>query len=817
MLNLDIAGASLSLLRRALYAWIRVSVQPEPPSALGLNPAQPVCYVLHGRHLSNLLVLFEETRRAGLPAPRAPIALGNQSLPRSFFVLERSSTMAGAPHNRFKLSPVLCGLVDALVAEPSADAQIVPVNVFWGRAPDKQQSVLKALVAEAWRTPGVFRQGLAILLHGRQVLVRFSTPFSLRELLAGEVDARRGERKLARILRVHFRRQREMAIGPDLSHRNTVIDALLEAPAVGAAIAAEAAQRGIAERAAVARARRFALEIASDYSYGVVRAFEIFLTWLWTQLYDGVEVSNFDALLKIAPGQGIVYLPCHRSHIDYLLLSYVLHQRGLTPPHIAAGENLNLPVVGALLRRGGAFFLRRSFKGEPLYAAVFHEYLHLMLARGFPVEYFIEGGRSRNGRTLAPKAGLLGMTVRSFLRAHTRPLILVPVYLGYEKLLEGRDFVEELQGKPKERESIWGLLSAWRLLRGRYGKVHVNFGEPLCLNDLLDQRVPDWRSAQDLRAPWVREIIDKVSETLAERINSAAVATPVNLVAVSLLLTPKQTADEQALTQQIALCQDLLRRLPYSPQARVSSLEPGEILAEVGRLGFIERFDHPLGALWRVKAGMAPQLAYFRNNVMHLLALPSLLACLLARNRRLELARGREVFAGLQAILRAELYLRGTPEEAAGGFGALIAVLADMALVRQREGSGRLAAPDANTPAFAQLRWLGEIIRPTLERYFLTLSLLQRHGPGVLTRKGLEEASHLLSQRLALLYAFNTPEFSERYLFSGFVSTLLDVSWLREDEAGKLCFDERIATPVQHAALVLPVEARETIRRMAGS
>jgi len=130
--------------------------------------------------------------------------------------------------------------------------------------------------------------------------------------------------------------------------------------------------------------------------------------------------------VKAAPGKGIVYLPNHRSHIDYLLLSYFIYREGLAPPHIAAGANLNFPVVGPVLRRGGAFFLRRSFKGEPLYAAVFREYLHTMIAKGFPIAYFMEGGRSRSGWTLSPKGGLLGMTLESFMREHPRPLLLVP-------------------------------------------------------------------------------------------------------------------------------------------------------------------------------------------------------------------------------------------------------------------------------------------------------------------------------------------------------------------------------------------------------
>lgn len=816
LFSFDFAGGTLALLRRLLYAWVKVGVLPEKAEEWGLDRERPVCYVLHGRHLSNLLVLFEETRRAGLASPQAALKLHERELPRSFFFLDRRTSVIASAQARAKPSPVLVNLVHALLEDPTLDVQIVPVTLLWGRAPDKQQSILKALFAETWRARGMLRQMLAVLVHGRHGLLRFSKPFSLRELLADVTDAARGERKFARILRVHFRRQREIAIGPDLSHRNTVVETLLDAPAVREAIAAEANARGFTAEHCTARARRFALEIASDYSYGVVRALEIFLTWLWTKLYDGIEVSRFDSLLQIAPGQGIVYLPCHRSHIDYLLLSYVLHQRGLTPPHIAAGENLNLPIVGALLRRGGAFFLRRSFKGEPLYAAVFHEYLHLMLARGFSIEYFIEGGRSRSGRTLAPKAGLLGMTVRSFLREHTRPLMLVPVYLGYEKMLEGKNFVEEMSGKPKERESIWNLIGAWRFLRGFYGKVHVNFGDPLALEKVLDLASPAWRASHDPRAPWVRGLIDQVSETMAERINAAAVVTPVNLVALTLLTTPKQTADQQALLKQISLCQELLARLPYSPWIQVSGLAPVEMLASAAKLGFIERVTHPLGDLWRVKAGMAPQLAYFRNNVLHLFALPSLAACLMARNRRLEHDRLVEVCRGMFASLRAELFLRSRDEDLPEALDALVAWFGETGLVRQGPGSRRLSAPEAASPALAQLRWLGEIIRPTLERHFLTLSILQCHGPGKLTRKALEEAGHLLSQRLNWLYAFNAPEFSEKNQFAAFIDTLIESRLLNEREDGSLDFDQRIATPVQHAALVLPAEAREAIRRMAG-
>src|SRR5690606_19834845 len=153
----------------------------------------------------------------------------------------------------------------------------------------------------------------------------------------------------------------------------------------------------------------------------------------------------------------------------------------------------NLPIVGPILRRGGAFFLRRSFKSNALYSTIFSEYVAMLIDRGVSIEYFIEGGRSRTGRLLPPKGGMLAMTVRAFLRRPRRPVVFQPVYIGYEKLMEARSYQAELSGKAKKKESLFGLLRAFGVLRHRYGKVAVNFGQPIFLNDLLDERAPEWR------------------------------------------------------------------------------------------------------------------------------------------------------------------------------------------------------------------------------------------------------------------------------------------------------------------------------------
>ena len=192
---------------------------------------------------------------------------------------------------------------------------------------------------------------------------------------------------------------------------------------------------------------------------------------VWNRVYDGVKFNHAATLKEVSEGNEVVYVPCHRSHMDYLLMSYIIYHQGYALPHIAAGINLNIPVVGRFLRKGGAFFIRRSFGGNALYTVVFMKYLAAIMARGHSIEYFIEGGRSRTGRLLHPKTGMLSMTVRSFLRDPVRPVVFVPVYFGYERIVEANTYISELSGAPKKKESwldlVLSLARAARALRHR--------------------------------------------------------------------------------------------------------------------------------------------------------------------------------------------------------------------------------------------------------------------------------------------------------------------------------------------------------------
>ncbi|TFV92435.1 glycerol-3-phosphate 1-O-acyltransferase PlsB, partial [Oxalobacteraceae bacterium OM1] len=624
-------------------------------------------------------------------------------------------------------------------------------------------------------------------------------------------------RKIARVLRVHFRRQREMAIGPDLSHRRTRVEAVLGAEPVQAAIAAEAQAHGgdaSAQMKAQAAARAYAMEIAADYSYPMVRVLDRFLTWLWTRLYDGVEVSHFDTVANVAPGHEIVYLPSHRSHIDYLLLSYIVFHRGLMVPHIAAGANLNLPVLGSILRRGGAFFLRRSFKDNRLYAAVFNDYLHMMITRGYAIEYFVEGGRSRTGRLLSPMAGMLAMTVQSYAREQARPIVFVPIYIGYEKLFEGRTYVGELMGKPKKTESLFDLLLTVRELKKNFGKVHLNVGEPIHLAEVLDAGGDEWRGASigDVRPAWLTSAVDTLKHRIAHGINAAPVLGPVNLVSLVLLATPRHAMDERQLVLQLDACRGLALAAPYSARTVVTGMDGAAMIAYCEQLHLLQRQAHPLGDVLFLTAEDAVLTSYARNNVLHAFALPALIACLVSRNPDLERASVDRLVRLILPFLRTELFLRWEDGDVDAAVNTQLVALDAVGWLRI-EGE-RVIAPDMNSDAHAQLVQFAQVMRPTLIRYFITLSLLTARGSGALTPAELESLCHLQAQRLAMLREFNAPEFFDKAIFRNFIATLQRVGYAQIGVDGSILFDERLPLTANEARFVLPPDVRVAILQM---
>lgn len=806
-----------TFMRRVLFFWARSESIGDPLERVRVEPDRPILYVLPDRSFSDLLVLDRECTRLGLPRPILPPG-GSLEEEESYFHLNSELPWTGRPDPR-KRSPRLLRALTAVELRVIADVQLVPVSVFWGQSPDVESSPLKLLFAYKWEVGGKLRKCLAILLHGRKIRVRFGEPLSLRQLNQENLGHERNLRKVSRLLRVHFREQRQAVVGPDLFNRNTLLKGMMQGQLVRAAIEREAVEGDISIERAQARAARYANEIASDFTYTIIRFLEVVLAWFWNKLYDGVKVNNLDNVRDIAQGKEIIYVPCHRSHIDYLLLSYLLFRNSLTPPHIAAGINLNMPVVGNILRRGGAFFMRRSFRGNQLYTAVFNEYLHLLFSRGFPVEYFIEGGRSRTGRLLDPRTGMLAITLSSYLRSSRRPIVFMPVYIGYERVLEGRTYLGELRGQAKKKESFFDLFRVLSALKLKFGEVTVNFGAPVALNDFLDQQQPDWREQSgtlEAPPPWLAQATRQLARTLGASINAAADANPVNLVALVMLSTRRLALDEATLVRALDTFTRLFRATPYSPNVTFTIKSGREQVRHVESMGMIGRQSDALGEILYLDEPQAVLMTWYRNNILHLVALPALIASLFLNNPRMNREQIERLVSALYPYLQGELFMHWHEEELAEVIRQHVDGLIECALLREEDG--QIHRPDTASGEFVLLTLLARSIIQMLERFYMVAALLLNNPNGSLDAGQLEGLCTVMAQRLSILHGLNAPEFFDKNLFRQFIQRLQDFEVLSTDADGRLHYLPELEDIAENTARrVLSAEVRLSIRQVARS
>ncbi len=798
----------MSLLTRLFYWRVKASQAPEDLSELGLDPSKPVVYVLDTDSAISRTILKKELPVRGLPWDRsdnrfkgAPVVMANKQL--------KGLWRRVPEYHAFETS--VRGLLDKIAEDPQLKIQLVPVSVFLGRAPQKESGVFKILFSEQWGIAGRFHRFMSLLIHGKHTLLRFSRPIVLQQSLLEGEDRDRLARKISRVLRVHAYRLRTSVVGPDLSHRRTVARNILNRPVVREEITRYARRRGISEEKARAEANKIIREIAADYSYSVIRLLHLFFTWFWSRVYDGIQLNHFGEFRAKSPDYEVIYTPCHRSHIDYLIMSYALYKRGLVPPHIAAGINLNLPLIGGLLRGGGAFFIRRSFNSA-LYATIFSEYLSALLTRGVSIEYFIEGTRSRTGRLLQPKPGMLAMTIRSYINEHSKPLMFQPVHLNYEKLMEGASYTQELGGEAKKKESLGGLFRARKLLKQEYGRLTVNFSQSIELDGYLDKYCPGWRSvtlSHSEKPEWFKQLVSKVGQDIMIRINESAHVNAVNLLALALLSTPNQAADEANLKAQLALYVDLLRQLPYDQKVTITDDTPEDMLARGVKLGFIERQTHALGDVIRIKPGQGVLMTYYRNNILHLFAASAFIAMCFVNQRQFSRRELLRLMRDIYPFVKDELFLKWTQDEFVDYGRRTIKLLHKLDLLKS---AGRTLEryPGGSLQA-GKLRVLAEGLMQTYERFFIVISVLKTQGSGVLTSAQLEDLCHKTAEKLSLLYEFNSPDFFDKSLFRLFIKNLKKQDIVRTNEQGKIVFTRNLDPIFDGAKKILSRRIRHSV------
>jgi glycerol-3-phosphate O-acyltransferase len=764
------------------------SIPVNVDSELGIDKEKPIVYLLPTNSVTDQLALRMSTQALRLPSPTDTLTLAGREYPSTLF-LRKTQPLFRSGGDNTGIEDVFTDLFHLHRDHENLDLQVVPVFITWGRTPGKGKPGLGDLITYK-AAPSWLRKLFIVLFLGRDNFVNYSKAVSARTMANQHGSDQSIAQKLVRVASTHFHRKRQSMTGPTLLERQELNNSVLGSDAVRRAMAEESRAKKVSHEKAKERAQSYITEVAADYREGLIRFGDRILTRIWNKIYNGISVGHAERIRELAAnGHEIIYVPCHRSHMDYLLLTYVIYHEGMVTPHIAAGINLNFWPVGKIFRRCGAFFLRRSFAGNKLYTAVFREYLELLFNKGYSVKYYPEGGRSRTGRLIPPKTGMLAMTIQAMLKGVNRPVSLVPVYIGYENVMEVKSYLNELKGSKKKKESNLQVFTAIKKLKN-YGHGYVNFGEPIQLNQFLESHVPDWRECRDAepekKPAWLTPAVNILANDVMTRINRAAALNGMALISLCLLSSKTQTMSEAELEQAMGDFIDLFKQAPFSGDATIPEASASELLKDTLKLGRFDIQDDDYGRLISPQPKSAVYLTYYRNNILHLFAIPGLIMASVFAKKGISKNKVFELIASLYPLLQKELFLHLSQDEALAHTDALITTLVSSGLLR--EVDNELLPPDAHCKQFHSAWLLSRCMQETLQRYAVVLTILDKEKS--ISRGALERESKKVAERLSVLYGLSSPEFYDKNVLSSFISALKENHWLDSEKDGSLKYSE---------------------------
>jgi glycerol-3-phosphate O-acyltransferase len=721
---------------------------------------------------------------------------------------------------------------------------LVPQVFVWSKHPDlAQRSAFDAVLGpREW--PGKIRTVAQFLMNYRHVTLRAGEPVDVQTFLANQVASATPDdpptdsvlvRRMTYTLLRRLERERHAVLGPTMKPADRLREEVVRSPKLQKVIH-DMAGEGEAERRVLAeRALAMVREMEAALDMNVIAAWDAAVHAVLSRIYSALELDEegLGRLRAAAKDGSLILLPSHKSHLDYIFLAHVFYRNHLPVPVVAAGDNLSFFPLGPAFRRAGAFFIRRSFHGDRLYGAVVDAYMRRLILDGWSMEFFLEGGRSRTGKLLSPKVGLLSLVVDAALGAG-RKLYFVPVSIGYERVVEEREYVRELSGGEKKKEDMRGLLSSTNLFLGKYGRLNLQIGELLTMDGMLAEldRHPSrvqkraslppssdgTRPTHNLTPARRRAMVTHLAYRVMNEINRVTAVTPGSLVATALLTHGKRGMSDGDL---IDTCRRLSRTLrgfgarftpsltsPHEPDAlRVASLRealglfvraghvtirlPGE--ATLATVPSVKPADD---AIYLVPDEARLSLDLSKNIVVHFFVARALVATALLAPRPerrgadgMTLAAVQERVQALSRLFKHEFLFRAetTFEE---NFAATLAGMVNDGELTHTDGLVRLAGGEGAM----QVSLYAEILRSFLESYRVAargLGLLLR---GPLALKDVAKRTIATGDRMYLNEEIVRREAVSRPVIENAYAAFIDEGYLTRTE-GKLALAESYATP----------------------
>jgi len=502
---------------------------------------------------------------------------------------------------------------------------VVPQLMFFSKNPHRASPTLIDILFGPEDKPGRIRRLFGLFKNPGKVFFELSEPVNLKTYLQDDSVKNQPlvyqSLMLRRNLLVQLNRHRQSITGPVRKTRQELKESILTGSRFQQFMDTYSKNRELPIHEVRKKADAYIEEIAAGYNPAYIRIYSAIVGWIIRTIFDGVTINNnaLNKIKRLSLKGPLILIPCHKSHIDYLILSYLLYHNNMPVPLVAAGKNLSFWPMGPMFRSGGAFFIRRSFRGAVLYSKVFAEYIHKLLEEGFNIEQFIEGGRSRTGKLLMPKLGLLSILLNAYKNGACEDMIIVPIYIGYDRVLEEKSYLQELEGGQKEPENLRGVIKARKFLKNRYGKIYIEFNEPILMNELLEKF---GTPLTEMKPKDQNALCRNLGYRVINSINRAAVVTGYGLVASAILNCSR---DRFSYNQMMSIIETYIKHLTTQNAKLADTLVLDHVHAIQHALDtyvqskFIESVskdkDTPYSERnYKINVARRPSLEYYKNN-----------------------------------------------------------------------------------------------------------------------------------------------------------------------------------------------------------
>jgi glycerol-3-phosphate O-acyltransferase len=580
--------------------------------AAGSAAARPRVYLAPLASRSDAKILSASLAAAGMPPP--------SWLPRDGAQVDedqvRAAFLAGepvlVPVSPPRRGPDRLARLLAWVQQAGIDADLIPVEVLWGPAENRPQ-IRKLILGNPFSPPEWLRW-LHVRRRGscRVIVAAPGTRSSL------ESEASVGSDSLAlsafvrsQAIKALSKKEREI-LGDRFKVPRLLVEQLVAEADFQDRVAAAGASIGLTRAESLAEAEHGLRELATGHRRLSMELFSRISGWFYRLAFQpeiGVDAKQLGRLRELGRRCPLVFVPSHQSNMDHPVLYNALFTSGFPPPFTAAGINMSFWPMSRILPGTGAFFIRRSVGEDPVYREALRGFVNYLVQRRFHIEFFIEGGRTRSGKLLPPRYGMLRYIVDSAREHGIDDVLIVPTSLTYDQVLEAGEYVRQQLGEDKERESLRFLLrQIGKARRTRLGTIHLRFSQPISLRDHLQERGND------------RLVLEKLAFRICTQINAARPLVPVSSLCSILLgsgsraLTVGELERETQRVIEYAHERDIVLAEELASGARAAV---DAALLALAKTGVVQDYREGHEPVYFVPERRRHIASYYRNSVVH--------------------------------------------------------------------------------------------------------------------------------------------------------------------------------------------------------